>query len=412
MGIFSRKKKTENPQNSLSSSPLFRSNMTAAGVFISETNAMRTAAVYACVRVLAEAVASLPLNIYRRVDDGQKVAYDHNLQRILHNEPNPKMTSFVFRETLMSHLLLWGNAYAQIIRDGGGRVRALYPLAPDRISVNCDETGNTYYTYWYGANERRGQDGGNQVILRDYEVMHIPGLSYDGLIGYSTIDLARSAIGMAVATENYGASFFANGAVPSGVLEHTGSIRDEQAVREAWNKLHQGTGRGNNTAILEDGMTYHVVSTAPEQAQFLETRKFQIDEICRIFRVPPHMIADLEKSSFSNIEQQSLEFVKFSLDPWITRWEQSMYQSLLLPSEKDDYFIKFNLDGLLRGDYETRMKGYSIGIQNGIMSPNDIRRLENMNLIPAEEGGDNYIVNGNMTKLRDVGAAYAKSDNM
>ena len=246
-------------------------------------------------------------------------------------------------------------------------------------------------------------------MLSKEDVLHIPGLSYDGLVGYSPIALARNAVGMAIATEDYGASFFANGANPGGILEHPGTIKNPGGIRDSWEALYKGAKNSGKVAVLEDGLKFHQVSIPPEQAQFLETRKFQLNEIARIFRIPPHMIGDLEKSSFSNIEQQSLEFVKYTLDPWVVRWEQSMHQALILPSEKDAVFLKFNLDGLLRGDYETRMKGYAIGIQNGFMSPNDVRRLENFNEIPDEEGGNNYMVNGNMVKLADVGAAYGKN---
>jgi len=234
-------------------------------------------------------------------------------------------------------------------------------------------------------------------------VLHIPGLGFDGLVGYSPIAMAKNAIGMAIACEEYGAKFFANGAAPGGVLEHPGTIKDPQRVRESWQSTFGGSGNANKIAVLEEGMKYTPIGISPEQAQFLETRKFQINEIARIFRVPPHMVGDLEKSSFSNIEQQSLEFVKYTLDPWVIRWEQAFMRSLLLQDEKAEYFVKFNLEGLLRGDYQSRMRGYATGISNGFLSPNDIRRLENMNLIPAEKGGDDYYLNGGYVRLEDAG---------
>jgi HK97 family phage portal protein len=305
------------------------------------------------------------------------------------------MTSFVFRETLMSHLLLWGNAYAQIVRDGAGRVLAMYPLLPDKMTVDRTTSGQLFYEY-------RTDNG--TAILRPEEVLHIPGLGFDGLIGYSPIAMAKNAIGMAIACEEYGASFFANGANPGGVLEHPGVVKDPKRVRESWNSVYQGSANAHRIAVLEEGMKFQAIGIPPEQAQFLETRKFQINEIARIFRIPPHMVGDLEKSSFSNIEQQSLEFVKYTLDPWVSRWEQAIQKALFLPSEKRVYFAKFNVDGLLRGDYQSRMNGYSVGRQNGWLSTNDIRELEDMNRIPEEEGGDLYLINGNMTKLRDAGA--------
>jgi len=234
-------------------------------------------------------------------------------------------------------------------------------------------------------------------------VLHIPGLGFDGLIGYSPIAMAKNAIGLAIATEEYGAKFFANGAAPSGVLEHPGTIKDPIRVKESWNSAYQGSANAHKIAVLEEGMKYTPIGIAPEQAQFLETRKFQIDEIARIFRVPPHMLADLEKSSFSNIEQQSLEFVKYTLDPWVVRWEQSMCRVLFSESEKSSYFIKFNVDGLLRGDYASRMSGYATARQNGWMSTNDIRELENLDRISPDLGGDLYLINGAMTRLQDAG---------
>lgn len=194
-------------------------------------------------------------------------------------------------------------------------------------------------------------------------------------------------------------------------MEHPGVVKDPQRVKDSWNSVYKGSSNAHRVAVLEEGMKFQAIGIPQEQAQFLETRKFQINEIARIFRVPPHMVADLDKSSFSNIEQQSLEFVKYTLDPWVVRWEQSLQQSLFLPSEKTSMFIKFNVDGLLRGDYQSRMNGYSVGRQNGWMSANDIRELEDMNRISAEEGGDLYLINGNMTKLADAGA-FANQDRL
>ena len=354
--------------------------------------------------ILAEAVAGLPLHLYRYKEDGGKEkAIDHPLYLLLHDEPNPEMSSFVFRETLMTHLLLWGNAYAQIIRNGKGEVIALYPLMPDRMTVNRDSNGQLYYEYTVSMDDAPTVKG-SLVRLQPSDVLHIPGLGFDGLVGYSPIAMAKNAIGMAIACEEYGAKFFANGAAPGGVLEHPGTIKDPQRVRESWQSTFGGSGNANKIAVLEEGMKYTPIGISPEQAQFLETRKFQINEIARIFRVPPHMVGDLEKSSFSNIEQQSLEFVKYTLDPWVIRWEQSIQRSLLSKDEKAVYFVKFNLEGLLRGDYQSRMNGYAIGRQNGWMSANDIRELENLDRIPAEDGGDLYLINGNMLPLKNAGA--------
>ena len=382
---------------------------TTSGKAVTERTAMQMTAVYSCVRVLAEAVAGLPLHLYRVRDDGGKEkALDHPLYRLLHDEPNPEMSSFVFRETLMTHLLLWGNAYAQIIRNGKNEIVALYPLMPNKMTVDRDANGQLYYSYDRGSDEAI-RDDRSTVILHPSDVLHIPGLGFDGLVGYSPIAMAKNAIGMAIACEEYGAKFFANGAAPGGVLEHPGTLKDPQRIRESWQAAFGGSSNSNKVAVLEEGLKYTPIAISPEQAQFLETRKFQINEIARIFRVPPHMVGDLEKSSFSNIEQQSLEFVKYTLDPWVIRWEQSITRALLSHEDKSRYFVKFNLEGLLRGDYQSRMNGYAIGRQNGWMSANDIRELENLDRIPAEVGGDLYLVNGNMLPLKDAGV-FANTD--
>lgn len=414
MGLFKNRKKSRNApkveDRTAGSSFTFYMGSSSSGKTVTERSAMQMTAVYACVRILSEAVAGLPLHFYRYKEDGSKEkAIDSNLYHLLHDEPNPEMSSFVFRETLMTHLLLWGNAYAQIIRNGKGEIIALYPLMPNKMSVDRDESGKLYYTYTRSEGEANTMQG-SSVTLEPKDVLHIPGLGFDGLVGYSPIAMAKNAIGLAIATEEFGSKFFANGAAPSGVLEHPGTIKDPSRVREAWQSQFGGSGNSGKVAVLEEGMKYTPISISPEQAQFLETRKFQINEIARIFRVPPHMVGDLEKSSFSNIEQQSLEFVKYTLDPWIVRWEQSLSRSLLTEDEKKQYFFKFNLEGLLRGDYQSRMNGYAIARQNGWMSANDIRELENMDKLTPEQGGDLYLVNGNMLPLEKAGA-YADKNN-
>ena len=401
------KPKVENLSTSRS---LFWGNSTS-GTLVNEITAMQTAAVYACVRVIAESHATLPLHIHRRQKNGSVIAYDHPLYNVLHYEPNPEMSSFIFRETLMQHLLIYGNAYAQIIRNGRGEVVALYPLLPDKMTVSRDKNRKLIYTYRRDYDEKRSgdkKDNCGYVVFKHDEILHIRGLSFDGLVGCSPIAYAKNTIGLAIATDEYGAAFFQNSAMPCGVLEHPSEVEDKDELRDNWNKMLGGTKNASNIAILEDGLQFKPISISPEHSQFLQTRKYQISDIARIFRVPPHMIGDLEKSSFNNIEQQSLEFVMYTLQPWITRWEQAMRQSLLLPSEKTELYMKFNLDSLMRGDNEKRYNAYARGIQHGFLCPNDIRQKEDWNLIPEEEGGYNFMVNGNMLKLKDVGSAYGK----
>ena len=409
MGIFHRKKIPKVEDRTVGSSFAFFLGNSTSGKVVTERSAMQMTAVYSCVRILSEAVAGLPLHFYEYLDDGSKKrAVDNPLYFLLHDEPNPDMTSFIFRETLMTHLLLWGNAFAQIIRNGKGEVTALYPLMPNKMSVERDDKGEIFYLYSKAVEEGKPQEAGYHILKKE-DVLHIPGLGFDGLVGYSPIAMAKNAIGLAIATEEFGSKFFANGAAPSGVLEHPGTIKDPTKVREAWMSQFGGSSNSGKVAVLEEGMKYTPISISPEAAQFLETRKFQINEIARIFRVPPHMVGDLEKSSFSNIEQQSLEFVKYTLDPWIIRWEQALNKALLPKEHKNKYFFKFNVEGLLRGDYQSRMNGYAVARQNGWMSANDIRGLENLDKIPAEQGGDLYLINGNMLPLNKAGAYADKN---
>ena len=414
MGIFSGLFRTRDaPQNrTAGSSYSFFLGQSSSGKRVNERSAMQMTAVYSCVRILSEAIASLPVHVYKYNDSGGKEkALDHPLYFLLHDEPNPEMTSFAFRETLMTHLLLWGNAYAQIIRNGKGEIIALYPLMPNRMKVERDAKGRLYYEYQTMKEDAPTMKGA-VYQLDPSEVLHVPGLGFDGLVGYSPIAMAKNAIGLAIAAEEYGSKFYANGAAPSGVLEHPNVLKDPAKVRDSWNAAFGGSSNAHRVAVLEEGMKYTPISISPNEAQFLETRKFQIDEIARIFRVPPHMVGDLEKSSFSNIEQQSLEFVKYTLNPWVCRWEQALQRALLDDDEKGKYFFRFNVEGLMRGDYQSRMNGYATARQNGWMSANDIRELENLDRIPAELGGDLYLVNGNMLPLSQVeqNNAYASGD--
>ena len=277
---------------------------------------------------------------------------------------------------------------------------------PDKMKVDRDEKNRLIYIYsrYDEANPNLKEQG--DIVLYADEVLHIPGLGFDGLVGYSPIALAKNAIGISIACEEYGASFFGNNANPSGVLEHPGVIKNPDKLRDAWHRAYGGR-NAHKVAVLEEGVKFTPISIPNNEAQFLETRKFQIEEIARMYRVPLHMIGDLDHATFSNVEHLSLDFVKYSLDPWIVRWEQSLQKALLSDSEKGQYFVKFNVDGLLRGDYASRMQGYATARQNGWMSANDIRELEDMNMISEEEGGNLYLCNGSMSRLHDAGIAYS-----
>ena len=399
-GLFRARDK---PQDSVSAAPVFYFGTSGSGKSVTVQSAIQLSTVYACVRVISETIASLPLGIYETVNDGNEKATDHPLYRLLHDEPNSEMTSFVFREVMLAHLLLYGNSYSQTIRSGKNQVIGLYPLLPDHMDVDRDSKGNLTYTYT--------TSDGKTVLIKPRDVLHIPGLGFDGVMGYSPIALEKNAIGLGIASEEYGSKFFSNGARPSGILTHPNTVKNPKALRESWNSAYGGSSNSNRVAILEEGMKFEPIAIPNNEAQFLETRKFQVDEICRIFRVPPHLVGNLEHATFSNIEHQSIDFAVHTIRPWLVRIEQAMNRALLSDQEKGRFFVQFNIDGLMRGDYKSRMEGYAIGINNGFMSPNDIRSLENLNPIPAEEGGDTYLVNGNMMPLKMAGAAYKSNES-
>ena len=393
-GLFRSRDK---PQNAVSASPAFYFGSSGAGKSVTARSAIQVSSVYACVRVIAETVASLPLHVYENTDSGSAKALGHPLYRLLHDEPNGEMTSFVLREVMLSHLLLWGNSYSQIIRSGRNHIVGLYPLLPDRMEVDRDNAG--ILTYTYTTTE------GRTVRLAPEEVLHIPGLGFDGVIGYSPIALEKSAIGLGIAAEEYGSKFFANGATPAGVLTHPNTVKNPKALRESWNAAYGGSANANRVAILEEGLHFERISMPNNEAQFLETRKFQVSEICRIFRVPPHLVGDLEHATFSNIEHQSISFGVHTIRPWLVRIEQSMNRALFSDKEKGRFFVRINMDGLMRGAYKERMEGYAIARQNGWMSANDIRELENMNPLSDAESGNAYLVNGNMISIISAASA-------
>ena len=385
----------QTPQDAVSAAPTFSFGSSMSGKSVTPSSAIQVSAVYACVRVIAETIASLPLHVYESSDAGSRKANEHPLYRLLHDEPNTEMTSFIWREVMLSHLLLWGNSYCQILRSGRRKIVGLYPLLPDHMAVDRDSRGKLTYTYTTSE--------GRTVLLAPEDVLHIPGLGFDGVMGYSPIALEKAAIGLGIAAEEYGSKFFQNGARPSGILTHPNTVKDPASLRASWNAAYGGSGNASRVAVLEEGMTFVPLSMPNNEAQFLETRKFQVTEICRIFRVPPHMIGDLERATFSNIESQNISFAVHTIRPWLVRIEQAINKTLIPENEKDRYYAQFNIDGLMRGDYKSRMEGYAIARQNGWMSANDIRALENLNPISEEEGGNAYLVNGNMIPISLAG---------
>ena len=395
MGIFTRLLTPE--KRALEMTPNLErwliGNRSATGMDVTPESALNLLAVYACIRVLAEAVAQLPLIVYRRLPGGGKErATDHPLYPLLHDLPNREMTSFSLRETMVGHQCGWGNAYAEIEWNGAGDAIGLWPLRPDWMKVDRDANG---LVYEYGTGlERR--------VLPGWRMLHIPGLGFDGRVGYTPIEIASEAIGIGLAAQEFEARFFQNDARPGIVLEHPGHLGDEayKHLQDSWRDEHGGVMNASKPGILEEGMKIHEVGLPSKDVEFLATRKFQKQEIASLYRVPPHMIADLERATFSNIEQQSLEFVVFTLTPWLTRWEQAITWKLIPPAQRSEYFAEFLVDGLLRGDMASRYTAYATGRQNGWLSANDIRERENMNPV---DGGDVYLIPMNMIEAGSGG---------
>lgn len=367
---------------------------TSAGVTVNESTAMRLSVVYACIRVLSESVAQIPLKVYERLPNGGKrEASDHPLYPLLHDWPNDEMTSFNWREASTAHLCAWGNSYSFIDFGRDGRPKSITPLKPDRVAPKRLESNDQLV---YDVINRKGQ---STRYLKE-QVLHVPGLGYDGIVGYSPIRVAAETIGLGLAAQEQAGSFLKNGAVPRGVLMHPKTLTQDSTdrLREDWHEKYGGVNKGK-VAVLEEGMEFKTISVSPVDAQLIETMKLSRSEIAGIFRVPAHMINDLEKATFSNVDQLSIEFVKFSLMPWLTRYEQVMNRRLFLPSERGQYFCQFVTDGLLRGDIKSRNEAHRVAIMGGWKSPNEVRAEENLEPIP---GGDQHFMQSSYTTIGKI----------
>ena len=366
----------------------------SAGINVNQWNAMQLSAVYACIRVLSETVAQLPLNVHRRTKIGSELANEHPLHNLLHNEPNAWMTSFVWREISQGHLCSWGNAYSYIERNKKGEPLSLFPLLPDR-TCPVIEQGRLFYTTT--INEQL-------LKLRASDVLHIPALGFDGVMGLSPISLHREAIGLGMAAQTFGARFFGSGATLAGILKHPGKLKRKaenpddpspvDRLRRQFSDLFAGLNNSHKVAVLEEGMNFERIGVPPNDAQFLETRKFQITEIARVFNVPSHMINDLDHATFNNISELSIGFLRYTMTPWLVRWEQEINRKLFItPQDKQRYFVKFSVGGLLRGTSKERAESYKMGIEGGWLSRNEVRKLEDLNPV---QGLDQYLVPLNM----------------
>lgn len=362
---------------------------TKAGITISNQNSLTLSAYYSGVTLISQVLAYVPLIVYKRLERGKERATDHSLYSVLHDRPNPFMTAYDFKETLQGHVLTWGNAYAEIEWEDLYNVRWLWPLRPDRMTVKYNN-GDVLYDYQL--------PDGTPVTLPSHNVLHIPGFGFNGLIGYDPMTLMREALGLTKALEENGSRFFANGSQLSGVLSHPKVLSDESTkrMRSSWEDIYRGLSNSHRVAILEEGVTFQEIGVRPENAQFLETRKFQISELARFLHLPPHLLADLEHATFSNIEHLGIEFNKITMMPWFTRWQQRVNNKLINLAERKEYFTEFLQLALLQGDSESRGKFYNQLFMIGSITPNEIRERENLNPL---DGGDTAYVPLNMIQM-------------
>lgn len=410
--VWEARNRAENPRLPLTSDSLLEAlgaEATWTGKHLGVRGSLAYNAVWACVRVIAETVSTLPLVVYKQLPNGGKErATEHSLYRLLHDDPNPEMTSVELREALVGHLCLWGNAYANLVRDGRGRVLEIWPLRPDMTRPVRLRTGELAYEvrlpgYDELAYETGQSTGADVKILPADEVMHWRGLSFQGLLGYAPARLGRQNIALGLAQEEFAARFFGNDASPGGVLEYDGELDDKARgnLRKSWNQKQQGLDNAHRIAILEFGVKWHAVGIDPRNAQLLEARKLAVEDVARMWRMPLHKIQNMTASTNNNIEHQGIEFVQDTILPYCVRTEQRYNKDLLAPGERGRYFVKHLIDGLLRGDSKARAESLQIQKQNGVINADEWREIEDRNPIP-DGSGKLYLVNAAMVKPGDV----------
>lgn len=382
---------------------MFSLGTTASGKYVSDEGALRQVTVFACVRLIAESIGMLPLKLYQRVERGKVPAVNHPLYSLLHDSPNPYMTPMELYENMGGHLAMWGNAYCEIEYDGAGHRRAVWLLRPDKMSVQINESNEPEYVYTLPS--------GSTVVLPKWRIWHVRGWGTEAFVGKSPIALARESVATTLATEEYGARFYSNDSRPGGVLKHPGKLSKEAAgrLKSSWESAHSGLSNAHRVAVLEEGVEWQQIGISPEEAQFLDTRKFQELEICQVYRVPPHMIGITDRSTSwgSGIEEMGIGFVAFTLMPYLVRIAQSVSRDLLSATERGNYFAEHLTAALERGDLMTRYNAYSIGKNGGWLSTNDIREMENMNPV---ENGDEYLMPMNMAPVGSETGGDEESD--
>lgn len=378
---------------------------TKSGVHVNEVSAMRITTVFACVRILSWTLASLPLPVYRRLQPrGKERAHGHPLYSVLHDSPNDEQTSFSWRAVSMAHLCLYGNAYSLIDRGVHGEVKKLWPVPPWQVTV--ERSGKENILVY-----KVTMPDGVEKLVPEYLVLHIRGLSTDGVVGLSPIAQARESIGTTMAAEEYGSRFFGQGANVGAIIEYPGKLDDRalQRYKDSIREGYEGISKAHKTMLLEQGLKYHRVGIPPNEAQFLETKKYGKNDIATLFQIPPHMLADLDKATLNNIEELGINFVVHTMRPWLVNWEQELRQKLFVGD--GEHYAEFLVDGLLRGNISSRYQAYATGRQWGWLSANDIRELENMNPLPGE-AGDIYLQPLNMIQAgQDIYGDDGDSDD-
>ncbi len=402
MGFFKRVLGIEKRSDSTLKSPAdwlynalagYRAN---SGVSVSESTALKSTAVFACVRIISEALACFPWFLYERTEGGKQRAGTHPLYDLLKTAPNPEISAYQFKQMIGTHGSTWGNFYAQIEFNNGGYPIGLWPLLPSQMTLSRDASGELSYRYNH-------TDGPH--YFKQHQIFHIKPLSLNGIIGLSPIRYSREAIGLGLAEEEFGARFFGNGTNLGGTVSTDKTLSDTayKHLKESIAEKYSGLSKSQLVMILEEGLKFEKFGIPPEDAQFLQSRKFQLEEIARIFRVPLHLLQNLDKATFSNIEHQSLEFIMYTMAPWISNVEQEADRKLLTPTERKRFYTKFLVESLLRGDIKTRYEAYAIARQWGWLSVNDIRELEDHNRI---EGGDEYLSPLNMVPTSELEKYY------
>ncbi len=374
----------------------------AAGVNINQDNVVSISAVYAALNLLASTVATLPLNVYRRTNEGREIARDFSLYEILHDMPNELMTSVDFRRVMMVNYFIGGRAYAIIKWNAKGEVEGLVPVCYWRVHESITPTGRVFKVFFLDGSSR---------IYNDYEILRLVNIGYSTDKPFAPLDIGRDIFGLAKAAEDFGSRFFSNGANTGGVLKHEKNLSEpaQERLRKQWKDRYQGVENAHEIMVLEEGMEFVKTSYAPDESQFIETRKFQVTEVARFFNVPPHLIMDLERSTYSNIEHQNINFVVYTLRPLLVLWEQEIKRSLLSRQQRLVFYAEYNVDALLRGDSKTRAEVFQIMRQNGVMNADTWREKENMNPIP-DGLGKGYYMPLNFAPVEKVAAGNVQSE--